>query len=197
MNDNYALSVIDYGPPARHGIDQNHMRPLHHVIRYAIYCLLIYKRSYLSEYIFLEKIETQYESSCMVEIKLILLIYCESSNDILAPYNLIKFISYCKLNNTQCKLIFYLCKSRNKWCLDDWVIIKGKILHDWMHANPTNCLLMYSGIQLSISIFAALCIVLNTFFFVFRKLEGIYHNWSIIMFGIPINIIRNTFWQLW
>ena len=81
-------------------------------------------------------------------IKLILLIYC-GSNDILAPYNLIKFISYCKLNNIQCKLIFYPCKSRNKWCLDDWVIIKGKILHDWMHANPTNCLLMYSGIQLS------------------------------------------------
>ena len=64
------------------------------------------------------------------------------SNDILALYNLSKFISKCKLNNIQCKPIFYTCKSRNKCCLDDWGIIKGKILHDLMHANPTNCLLM-------------------------------------------------------
>ena len=76
-------------------------------------------------------------------------IWSMSFNDILALYNLSKFISKCKLNNIQCKPIFYICKSRNKCCLDDWVIIKGKILHDWMHANPTNCLLTYSGIQLS------------------------------------------------
>ena len=137
-----------------YGIDQNHMTSLHHLIRYAIHCILIYKTSYLSEYIFLELFEKQHESSCIVRTKLILLGYLESPliirssfwsmslNDILALYNLSKFISKCKLNNIQCKPIFYICKSRNKCCLDDWGIIKGKILHDLMHANPTNCLLM-------------------------------------------------------
>ena len=149
MNDNYALSVIDYRPPARHGIDQNHMRPLHHVIRYAIYCLLIYKRSYLSEYIFSEKIGTQYESSCIIESNWYYQYTVRNTNDIIAPCNLSKFISKCKLNNIQSKPIIYFCKIKNNCRLDDWVITKGKIVHDWMHANPTNCLLMYSGIQLS------------------------------------------------
>ena len=117
-----------------YGIDQNHMTSLHHLIRYAIHCILRHKTSYLSEYIYLELFEKQHESSCIVRTK--------CSNDILALYNLSKFISKCKLNNIQCKPIFYICKSRNKCCLDDWGIIKGKILHDLMHANPTNCLLM-------------------------------------------------------
>ena len=116
-----------------YGIDQNHMTSLHHLIRYAIHCILIYKTSYLSEYIFLELFEKQHESSCNVRTKLILLGYLESPliiRSILALYNLSKLISKCKLNNIQCKPIFYICKSRNKCCLDDWGIIKGKILHD-------------------------------------------------------------------
>ena len=144
MNGNYALSVIDYGPrthiwhrskpydiltslnkicnPLLTNIQNNLPLGIH------IYSWN-WLRSSISHHASWEQ-NWYYDDRSM------------SFNDILALYNLSKFISKCKLNNIQCKPIFYFCKGSNKCCLDYWVIIKGKILHDLMHANPTNCLLM-------------------------------------------------------
>ena len=70
----------------------------------------------------------------------------------------------------------------------------------WLNACGSNKLLThvlwYPAFK-GMCIFAALCIFLNTLFFVSRKLEDMYHKKSIISYGTPLNIIRCTFWQLW